>query len=65
MTKTTRDPPFVRDENLTMTGFSDFEEARKAASSIKQDPNIRIRIRLRNRTDRWDVVVKRKRSSDA
>lgn len=63
MTKDTREPPFIRDENLTMTGFTNFGDAQKAASSIGDDPNIRIRIRLRNRTDKWDVVVKRRQAS--
>ena len=54
---------FVRDESLTRTGFNSYEEAQAVAAGLPQGDGRRIRVRLRRRTGKWDVVVKQRRST--
>lgn len=58
---------YVKDNDLTQTGFASYDEACAAATRVRahfSDPKelkYRVRTRLRSRTGRWDVVVKVKR----
>jgi len=65
MTKqvTTERTIFVRDNDLSAFGFATFEAANVAAVAMgpANTETQRIRVRFRNRTNCWDVVVKTKR----
>ncbi len=54
---------YVKDHDLTRTGFKTIAEASLAfaqLSSAHNGPEFRIRTRLRRRTGTWDVLVKRR-----
>lgn len=63
--------PFIKDQELTQTDFATHELAAQAALRVRahlSDPSelkYRVRIRLRSRTGKWDVVVKTKREEKA
>lgn len=58
---------YVKDNDLTQTGFETYGDAAAAALRVRahlSDPKelkYRVRTRLRSRTGKWDVVVKTKR----
>lgn len=60
---------YVRDPDLTVTGFTAVEEAHKEVDRLtaqmgdRPTDEYRIRVRLRNRTNLWDVVVKTRREA--
>ncbi len=63
MSKTTEEKKerfvFVKDNELSATDFPTFEEADKHRQTLlPEGPNRRIRVRYRNRTGNWDVIVK-------
>ncbi len=55
---------FVRNDELSVLGFSEHSEALLVAEELTKKwdgPSHRVRVRLRSRTNSWDVVVKSKR----
>lgn len=63
---------YLRDDELTKTGFETYKEAWLIYEATKAklgqlDPTgtlYRVRIRQRTRTGKWDVVVKTKREAE-
>lgn len=51
---------FVKDERLSRTDFDSYEAATEAAGGIEDSDEQRVRVRMRSRTGKWDVVVKRR-----
>ncbi len=50
---------FVKNNELSREGFRSFEEATEARQTLGDDSDTqRVRIRFRNRTGLWDVLVK-------
>lgn len=52
---------YKKDHKLSTSGYSDFADAKKVEDALVAQytmPEYRIRVRLRNRTNTWDVVVK-------
>lgn len=49
---------FVRDSDKTVSGLSSYERAQEIAKGIPETATQRVRVRFRNRTSTWDVVVK-------
>lgn len=62
---------YVKDIEKTQTDIKSYEEAMGIAHHLKVEMNdpkeltYRIRVRRRNRTGMWDVVVKVKREQKA
>lgn len=54
---------FIKDESLSRGGFNSFDEAMQAASLIPDTDSCRVRVRWRNRTQQWDLVVKRRQGA--
>jgi hypothetical protein len=54
---------YVKDPALTVTGITELETAISVKDDLKvkyPEPDFRVRNRYRNRTDMWDVLVKRR-----
>ena len=57
---------FIKSETQTQVGFKSFEEADACADKIipkncrgeRDDLDVKVRVRFRQRTQLWDVVVK-------
>ena len=52
---------YKKNEDLSKVGFTDFGEAKRKESELLVayvEPQYRVRVRLRSRTNTWDVVVK-------
>lgn len=52
---------YKKDPELTKEGFSVFELAKNVETEMAKrypEPGHRVRLRLRSRTNTWDVVVK-------
>ena len=50
---------FVKDDGLSIEGFASFQEASDARAGIGEDNDERrTRVRFRNRTGLWDILVK-------
>ena len=56
---------FVRDDGKTRTGFTSYADAVAAKAGIPETPEQTVRVRLRRRTNTWDVVVKVRREVHA
>lgn len=52
---------FTKDADLSKTDFDTFEKAKAEADKLENNDEQRVRVRMRNRTGKWDVVVKRRR----
>ena len=52
---------FVKDADLSKSDFETFEAARAEADKLDDNEEQRVRVRMRNRTGKFDVVVKRRR----
>lgn len=63
--------PFIKDNDRTKTDIATYALAQEAAAALKKQLNdpkeetYRIRVRRRNRTGKWDLVVKVKREEKA
>lgn len=54
---------YIKDPELTKTDIGSYDEATRIAGELKEkypEPLYRIRVRLRSRTDKWDVLTKRR-----
>lgn len=54
---------WVKDPQLTVTDIAELEQAIVVKDQLKQrytEPEFRVRNRLRSRTGKWDVLVKRR-----
>ncbi len=52
---------YKKSEELSKSGFVDFEAAKELQEQLLAkypEPGHRVRVRLRSRTNTWDVVVK-------
>lgn len=52
---------YKKDVDLSKTGFALFEHAKNLEAELLKkypEPGHRVRVRLRSRTNTWDVVVK-------
>lgn len=52
---------YKKDGDLSKTGFAVFEHAKNLESELLKkypEPGHRVRVRMRSRTNTWDVVVK-------
>ena len=54
---------FIRNDAFSVGGFTDFAKAKEAADAIPESETVRVRVRFRNRTGMWDVVVKTRREA--
>lgn len=54
---------FVRDDEKSKLGFLRIEDAQAHAKTIPETEDRRVRVRFRNRSGRFDVVVKTRREA--